>query len=51
MLFKFHADEAVELSFHSQSKASEMELKEKITLSDFLNEYETNKYQVHVKNG
>lgn len=28
-----------------------MELKEKITLSDFLNEYETNKYQVHVRNG
>jgi len=28
-----------------------LELKEKITLSDFLNEYETNKYQVHVRNG
>lgn len=28
-----------------------MELKEKITLSDFLNEYETNKYQVHARNG
>jgi len=28
-----------------------LELKEKITLSDFLNEYETNKYQVHARNG
>ena len=39
------------MDFHLHSKNSELELKEKITLSDFLNENESNRYQIHVQKG
>lgn len=50
-LFRFSSEQPVELSFHLQSKNSPTELKEKVTMSDFLNEHESNKYEVHVLKG